>query len=595
MQNLHTFQKMIVQLVQILNRKQKRQGILLFFLLLVVSLLEMLGVSVVIPFIIAMLEPETMLQNRYVILAMNLFHIQDSGSVIYLIGGLIILVYILKNAMILLVNYYQINYRNTLEKDLSVEMLSSYLKRPYPFFLNINSAEILRGVTSDISGIATILDSLSGFCAETLTCIFIGVFVICINPLIACVLLLVSGITALLIVLGFKKKISSCGRETREAFEMRQKCAYQSVNGIKEIMVARRQQSFIRQYDAASEKARKYNNMYLFICKTPNRLVETAFLGCLVILVCVSMRDVASQADYVSVLGALAIAAVRILPSISNIAGYINGMVYNRPALEAAHDNIMAARAYAETHSENGILGKTDIPEIVFRDKIEVRDIVWRYQETLPCVLKELSLNIQKGEAVALIGGSGAGKTTLADVLLALLKPEKGQILVDGKDISTIEWEWSRMVGYVPQSVFLMDDTVRNNIAFGIPETEQDEARIWKALEQAQLRDFVKGLQKGLDTIVGERGVKFSGGQRQRIAIARALYYNPDILILDEATSALDTETETAVMESIDALRGKKTLIIVAHRLSTIRNCDKIYEIVEGQAVLRNKEEVLYG
>ncbi len=591
MQNLRTFQDMIKKLVAILNKKQKQQGILLFFLLLLVSLLEMLGVSVVIPFIVAMLEPDVILQNQYVIYVMKILRIQDTDKIVYLVGGLIVVVYILKNTMILLVNRFQINYRNTLEKDISIEMLSSYLKRPYTYFLNINSAEVLRGVTSDISAIATILDSVSGFCAEALTCVFIGVFVICLNPFIAICLLFVSGVTALLIVLGFKKKISSCGVETREAFAMRQQSAYQAVNGIKEIMVMRRQKNFLKQYEKASEKACKCNNTYLFISKTPNRLVETVFLGSLVILVCISMKDAGSQADYVSVLGALAVAAVRILPSISNIAGYINGMVYNRVALEAAYENITAAREYCQGEMENNSVYTID--EECMHDRIEINNVSWRYQQNLPLVLKNLSLNIYKGEAIAFIGGSGAGKTTLADVILGLLKPEKGQILVDGHDIYEIPDIWSKMVGYVPQTVFLIDDTIRNNIAFGIAEEEQSEERIWQALEQAQLKSVVEKLENGLDTIVGERGIKFSGGQRQRIAIARALYYDPSILILDEATSALDTETETAVMEAIDALHGRKTLIIVAHRLSTIRNCDKIYEVSNGQVILRNKQEVL--
>lgn len=595
MQNLLTFKRMFEQLLQILNKKQKRQGVLLFFLLIGVSLLEMLGVSVIIPFIMAMLEPEAIMQNEYVQLIVKILHIQSEKQLIYLIAGLIVFVYILKNSMILLANYYQTNYRNTLEKDLSVQMLSAYMKRPYTFFLDINSAEVMRGVTGDISGIATILDSFSGFLAEAMTCVFIGAFVVYLNPFIAFYLLIIAAMTALIIVLVFKKKISVCGMETRNAFAERYQHAYQAVNGIKEITVMHRRDAFVKKYEEASEKARKYNNTYLFINKMPNRVVETVFLGSLVILVCISMNDAKSQADFISVLGALAVAAVRILPSISNIAGYVNGLVYNRPALENAYTNIMEAKRYNdERKEENEEIEKIDVErDFTLQSKLSIEHIFWKYKENLPYVLENLSLEINKGEAVAFIGGSGAGKTTLADVVLGLLKPEKGNILVDGRDVFAMRSQWSRMVGYVPQSVFLIDDTIRNNIAFGIPAEEQDEAKIWYALEQAQLKTVIERLENGLDTIVGERGIKFSGGQRQRIAIARALYYNPDVLILDEATSALDTETETAVMESIEALHGKKTLIIVAHRLSTIRKCDKIYEVKNGKIVLCDKEEVL--
>lgn len=595
-QNLRTFKRMFDYLVQILNKRQKRQGILLFFLLLLVSLLEMLGVSVIIPFIIAMLEPDVLMQNQYVKIVVTTLHIQEQNQIVYVIAALIILVYIMKNGMILLVNYYQTNYRNTLEKDLSVQMLSSYMKRPYTYFLDINSSEIMRGVTSDITGIATILDSFSGFLAEAMTCVLIGAFVICLNPFIAFYLLLIAALTALLIILVFKKKISVCGVETRNAFAERYQHAYQAVTGIKEITVTQRRDAFVEKYEQASEKARRYNNIYLFINKMPSRLVETVFLGSLVVLVCISMQDAKSQTDFISVLGALAVAAVRILPSISNIAGYINGLVYNRPALENAYANITEARKYNLALEQTEDVDKSeDCEDVSLQSVINIENIFWRYKPNLPYVLENLSLEVVRGEAVAFIGGSGAGKTTLADVMLGLLKPEKGQVLVDGRDVFEMLPQWSRMVGYVPQSVFLIDDTIRNNIAFGIPMEEQVEDMIWHALEQAQLKEVVEGLESGLDTIVGERGIKFSGGQRQRIAIARALYYNPDILIMDEATSALDTETETAVMESIEALHGKKTLIIVAHRLSTIRKCDKIYEVKDGMIVLRDKEEVLRG
>lgn len=275
----------------------------------------------------------------------------------------------------------------------------------------------------------------------------------------------------------------------------------------------------------------------------------------------------------------------------------MNTLVFNRIALEEAYQNIIKAEKEdvhaSELYANEEINERED--SVKFSKALSIDHIKWRYKENLPWIIEDLSLEINKGESVAFIGESGAGKTTLADIVLGLLKPQRGQVKADGVDIFKMLPQWARIIGYVPQSVFLLDDTIRNNVAFGLPNDEINDTLIWRALEQAQIRTMVEGLDKGLETVVGERGVRFSGGQRQRIAIARALYYNPDILILDEATSALDSETESAVMEAIDALQGIKTLIIVAHRLTTIRKCDKIFEIKNGQAYLVDKTKVMHG
>lgn len=301
--------------------------------------------------------------------------------------------------------------------------------------------------------------------------------------------------------------------------------------------------------------------------------------------------------DFVPKLAAFAMAAFKVLPSIGKVTSRINGLVYCRPSLANVYDIMKEAdeyeRHYQQYAEEHGEVKESE--DLQFDNKLTIQNVVWQYQNQKAPVLTDTTLEVKKGQSIALIGASGAGKTTLADIILGLLHPQEGVVLMDGIDVYAMPKTWARIVGYVPQSVFLMDDTVRNNIAFGLPGDMIEDEMIWDALERAHLKEFVAGLPNGLDTIVGERGVKFSGGQRQRIAIARALYNKPEILILDEATAALDNETETAVMESIDALQGQITMIIVAHRLTTIRNCDKIYEIRDGKAVEREKAEVLSG
>ncbi|MDE6566222.1 MAG: ABC transporter ATP-binding protein/permease [Lachnospiraceae bacterium] len=585
MKNVKTFFSMFGKLVQILNRKQKRDGIILFFLLMIVSLLEMLGVGIIVPFIVTMLEPDKIMSNQYISPIVSRLQITDYRHLMYVISGGIIVIYTIKNAFILYVNYFQSRYRNRLEKDLNVKMLSSYMKRPYTFFLQINSAEIIRGVSSDITNVASIVDGYSGILAESLTCLVIGIFLICMNPLMAFSLLAITGITTLVIILGFKGITGWCGVRTREAFAEKFKHMNQAVNGIKEISVAQRKPYFLQQFESSAQMAADSNTTYLWISKAPNRLIETVFIGSLLIVVTISYSAAGNNLEFVTTLGAIGIAAVRILPSVSTLTNAMNGLVYMRPSLEAAYDNLMEADRYRQM-MENMETEASEKAE--FCSEIRANRISWRYQNNLPFVLEDLNLEIYKGEAVALIGESGAGKSTLADILLGLLKPESGNVSVDGTDIFSIQSSWSKMIGYVPQMVFLIDDTIRKNIAFGIPESEIEDEKVWHALEQAQMKNVVEGMEGGLDAIVGERGIKLSGGQRQRIAIARALYHDPDILILDEATSALDSDTESAVMEAIDALQGRKTLIIIAHRLSTIRNCDKVYEIKDRKAFIRS-------
>ena len=299
---------------------------------------------------------------------------------------------------------------------------------------------------------------------------------------------------------------------------------------------------------------------------------------------------------FVPKLGAFAMAAFKILPSIGKVSSRATTMAYSFPRLENVYHNVVEAKEYEkqrEKYVKENIVNKNVEVSTEFEQVLSINHVEWKYREQIKPVLENVTLEIRRGESIALIGESGSGKTTLSDIILGLLHPQKGSVYMDGIDVYGMPEEWAKVIGYVPQSVFLIDDTIRNNVAFGLKNV--DDTDIWYALEQAQLKKFVESLPEGLDTMVGEQGIKFSGGQRQRVAIARALFSRPQILVLDEATAALDNETEAAVMEAIDALQGKMTLIIVAHRLSTIRNCDKIYEICNGRAELRKKVDILKG
>lgn len=597
-QNFKTLKLMLKQLMTILNREQRRSCYWVFLFILIGSIFEMLGVGSLLPFLQSMMSPDQVLQKWYGHLLWNVFGVSDSGVLLTVMGIGVVILYFVKNAVILFSVYVQNKLNAKINRELATAMLNSYMKHPYEFFLEHNSADMIRGVNLDVNGVFNIISNIFKLLAELLKCGAITSLLLIVDFSMAVGIVGLAGICLVAVTLGFKRIMSDMGHQQREAGRNCSKHTYQAINGIKEITVMRRRENFVKQYDKAADLRRETNLAYNFITACPNRIVEAVCIGGIMAVVCIRIANGADMAEFVPQLGTFAVAAFQILPSISNISAYVSGLVFYRPTLEEAYNNITEAREYdrkiRELSKNFSIVNEenNDV-SVAFEDKIDVENIVWHYHNSdKKNILNGLSLEIKKGQSVALIGASGAGKSTLADVILGLLPPQEGTVNVDGKSIYEIPNEWAKMIGYVPQSVFLVDDTIRNNVSFGLLPEEIDDKKVWGALEQAHLAEFVRSLPRGIDTIVGERGVRFSGGQRQRVAIARALYYNPEILVLDEATSALDTETENAVMESIDALQGKKTLIIVAHRLTTIRNCDRIFEIVEGKAVEREKSEV---
>ena len=593
MHNIRAVKNVILQLNYVLSKRQKKGAILLFFCMIVSSSLELLGVSAIYPFLQILLDMDAIQNRWYIAFIYNILPQIELYQILLIFGVLIIFVYLFKNLFMIFSAYVQYSYAARFQRETSVKMLDAYLKRPYQYYLNTNSSIILRGISGDISGVYQILLALFTMLAEMLTVVVLGAFLFYTDWTIALSAMILAIICFLAIVFGFKKRMRNAGRNMRSAGALKGQYGYQAINGIKEITVLDRRQNFVEQFGEAALLEQKAVTTNGFISACPDRILEGVCIAGFIGIVCIKIASGTDLNNFVPVLGTFAMAAFRILPSISKISSRLTSIVFYQAALQSTYDNLKVAEAYE--YMEIKHTAQENRGSICFQRELTIKNVDWKYQNTQNNTLENTSLKIKKGESVAFIGSSGAGKTTLADIIMGLLKPQKGTVEVDGIDIFSMPHQWSRIIGYVPQSVFLIDDTVRSNVAFGLKKEEIQDEKVWKALQQAQLKEFVEKLPYGLDTIVGERGVKFSGGQRQRIAIARALYEDPDILVLDEATSSLDNETETAVMESIDALQGRKTLIIVAHRLTTIRNCDRIYEIADGVAVERKKEEVLAG
>lgn len=577
------------KLRQILSKEQKIYCIIVFVMSLIAAFLEILGVSIVLPLLQAILSIEELMKQPYALPFINFFGLNSENSVIGFSCISIIIVYILKNAFSIFFIWTSTKFANKIRRELAVRVLSTYMKQDYNFFVNTNSSKMMCGIGTDVGSVQTIVAQLFTLISRGLTIICIAVFVIAITPYIALLLMMLIAICFIVSQLIFKKPMKRSGEEIREYAYRSQQAVIEAIQGSKEVLVTNRQEYFVNEY---------LNNMIGFNNASVTQAVGSSAPSYLIEAICITgiIGAVAFQAVHsndlnalITQLTAIVVAAFRILPSLGGILGSVNSILANTAGLNATYENLIELKKLENNYIKDD---SVDDGTITFKDKVEISHISFAYKEETGDVLKDLCMIIHKGTSIGLIGNSGAGKTTLADIILALYKPQKGEILMDGMNLKDLGVVWHRIIGYVPQSIYLMDSSIRRNVAFGIAEEDIDDDKVWNALEMAQMKSFVKELPKQLDTYVGEWGVQLSGGQRQRIAIARALYNNPDIIVMDEATAALDNETEKAVMESIEALQGIKTLIIVAHRLTTIRKCDEIYEIVDGKAVRKSKEEV---
>lgn len=576
----------------ILNVRQKQLAVVILLMTFAGAFAETLGVSVIIPFVQALVNPAELMKNYYVSLMADMFHIENTMQMILTMGIGIALVYILKNLYLTFLSYCRVRYSAKVQRELSVLMMKSYMRRGFLFFSQINTSDLLRGINGDVSAVYQIMYNAFRVIAEVLTTIAILIFIMKTDIRMALCVVTLAFVCFMVIVAGFRKPMRKMGLEYRASNRDVQKHSLQAFQGIKEVIIMHRQDFFVGKYEEALGRQQRALIGQTVATESPAYLIEAVCVSGLILAVSLQGYAGMDMSAFIPKLSAFAVGAFRILPSLGRITSSFNQIVYYSPSLGKTYENLKEVRM-TEQEEEKEIeklmaekSGEAENETVPFGEQddhyLEIKGVHWRYPEAGHEVLSGVNLSVKKGTSVAFIGPSGAGKTTLADIIMGLYRPEQGCVLYKGLDIKTMADRWGQYIGYIPQSVYLIDDSIRNNVAFGI--SNPDDERIWKALEQAQLKDFVLGLPERLDTVVGDRGIRFSGGQKQRVAIARALYNDPEILILDEATSALDNETETAVMEAIDSLQGSKTLLIVAHRLTTIRNCDVVYEIAGGTA-----------
>lgn len=570
--------------------KDKRKIALLLVAVVIGSFLELLGVTIFMPFINIISNPQTIQRTWYLKLFYDGLHFSSTKNFMIALSCAIIAVYLIKNIYLIVEKNCIYKFSYSTQMRLSTRLLETYMKEPYTFHLNKNIASLQRTIQEDTGRFMQVILYFMELATELVVCLVLGIYLLFVSKSITIIVVSLLVVFVGTFLACTRRYSNQLGRDNQVYQGKIYQWMNQALGGIKEIKILERDSFFVDEYQKYYAKFARGLRLSRTISILPKYLVEAVAITGLLIAIIVKMTF--GEADliyYIPQLTVFAVAAFRLMPCVGRINEYATNMLYAFPSVDLIYKDLVEIEDYVEKQ-DHEVAEKWNL-----KNAIEVKDVTYYYPDTEEPVIDGASLTIQKGKTVAFIGTSGAGKTTMVDIILGLLVPQKGVVMADEINVHEKPKTFHAQIGYIPQVIYLSDDTIRNNIAFGIKEAQIDEAAVQAAVEKAQLTEFINSLPHGLDTIVGDRGVRLSGGQRQRIGIARALYHDPEILVLDEATSALDNETESAVMEAIDHLQGLKTMIIIAHRLTTIRNVDKIYEVGEGKVRERSKEDVFGG
>ena len=597
--------RMLKKLYRIFGRKEKWQFCGLGVMILIGGLFETLGVSMMVPVMSAVMDPASVREviGRYEPLkriagALGLTE-SDTRLIVTMLVALICL-FILKNLYLLLLAWRQSTFISRTRNEMISRVMREFLNRPYEEYLGADIPTDFRITDSDIPKMFSLILATLNLTTELVVSVFICIVLFVVNwkltAFVAVIFLVMTGFN----IKVLKPRLNEIGK-TNQAIQSRiAKWRIEAIYGLKDVKVLHREDFFIRNYYESGRIGADTDRNYTVLNNIPRLLIETVFLGSVFAFLAIYVGTGGDVEPLIPQFMAFAVAAVRVLPSANRINTYLTEIAYEQPSLDYVYENysdaMRADRAMRFLGDLEGTEPQGGLPaqpgeKDPTRPMIELSGITYRYPNTDRDIFTDASMYVKKGESVGIMGASGAGKSTIVDILLGLLKVQAGSITCDGVSIFDRYTAWLHQIGYIPQAIYLIDESIRDNIAFGIDADRIDEERIWEVLKEAQLADFVKSLPEGLDTKIGDRGVRLSGGQRQRLGIARSLYHDPEILVFDEATSALDGDTEEALMEAINSFHGKKTMIIIAHRLNTIAKCDRIYEVTDGKL----KETTLEG
>lgn len=572
---------------EIFDKKQKRQLVLLGFMIFIGGFLETLGVSTMIPVVTVLLTPEKVQEyiDQYDFLSKicNTLHITSVNQVAVSLLLLLMAVYVIKNVYLLFLVYRQNTFITQNRNNMISRVMAEFLNRPYEEYLGADIPTVFRITDSDIPQTFALMLALLSLASEVVVSCLIFLVLLIQNVQMTLFVMLVFGVLTLVIVKVLKPRLNRIGAKNQAIQSRIAKWRIQATYGLKDVKVLNREEFFVRNYYETGKVGANVARNYAVLNNTPRLLIETIFIVSMLGYVAIYINGGGDVSEMMTTIATFGVAAIRVLPSVNRINTYITEIAYTTPSLNFVYENLQQGMKTDAMLAERKANSQKE--KLKLDDKIELNHISFHYPGSDKNIFTDAYMVVPRGKSVGIMGSSGAGKSTIVDILLGLLHVQEGQITCDGVDIFKNYESWLAQIGYIPQSIYLIDESIRENIAFGIDADKIDEKRIWEVLEEAQLKEFIEELPEGLDTTIGDRGIRLSGGQRQRIGIARALYHNPEILVFDEATSALDNETEAAVMEAVNSFHGKKTMVIIAHRLNTIEKCDIIYKVENEKIV----------
>ena len=572
----------------IFDKKQKLQLGLLGVMIFIGGLLETLGVGGMIPVVNALLMPDKLQEfiDEYEILQRlcGFLHIENIGQITMALLVGLMAIYVIKNLYILLLTYKQNSFITQNRNKMISRVMAEFLNRPYEKYLGADIPTVFRITDSDIPQTFSLILAMLHLASEVVVSFLIFLVLLWQDVVMTLFIIAIFAVMTLFIIKVLKPKLNKIGAKNQAIQSRIAKWRIQATYGLKDVKVLNREEFFVRNYFETGKVGADVARNYAVLNNLPRLMIETVFIVSILSFIAVYINGGGDVASIMTTIAAFGVAAIRVLPSVNRINTYITEIAYTEPSLNFVYENLQEGMKTDAMLAERR--ANSQVEKLKLENQIELSHISFHYPDSDKYIFKDAHMVVPKGKSVGIIGVSGAGKSTIVDVLLGLLHAQEGEITCDGVNIFKNYESWLAQVGYIPQSIYLIDESIRDNIAFGIDRDKISDERIWEVLEEAQLKEFVEELPEGLDTTIGDRGVRLSGGQRQRIGIARALYNDPEILVFDEATSALDNDTEAAVMEAVNSFHGKKTMIIIAHRLNTIEKCDIIYK-VENMELIR--------